>query len=195
MSDNEKDLPKRVTLRVPLRDYKKIIQVSLVAEQLKSSKEGKKAIRDLIRSDENLNISVDSFLNMLIRLPTTEVNISKPPAKREPPKTMYFTDSKPTTAAVKSLYKVVKDEEFKNPLRHDQVKSTCPTDVRTMFYVYIHKNSLVNEEKKEITLDKFIKKLAPKATKNLDTILRKDSSTIWKICSEIRGEEITKKKK
>lgn len=182
----EVDLPKRVLMKVSMRDYKKLIQISILAEQLKSDKEFRKVTKEIITHD-GIQISVDSFIGMLIRLPEYESNLSKPPAKRSAPKTMYFTDAAPSTKAVETLYKRTKLED----LRHDQSKYTCPADVRSMFYAYVRSSNLVQDG--NIVIDKFLTKLAPRTLKNVTSVKRKDSSFIWKICSEIRGVEHKKK--
>lgn len=183
------DLPKRIHMRVPMRDYTKIMQLSMVAERMKSNKEFRKVLRDVIKettealpSDANIP-SVDSLMNILIRLPSLETNISNPPAKRNGPKTMYFTDPQPSTKSVKALYKAVKDTDVK--IRHDQRNETCPADVRAMFYAYIRDRDLVSDD--EITIDTFLKKLAPSTLKGISSIERKDSSKIWNLCAEIRS--------
>jgi hypothetical protein len=182
----EVELPKRVLMKVSMRDYKKLIQISILAEQLKSDKEFRKVTKEIITHD-GIQISVDSFIGMLIRLPEYESNLSKPPAKRSAPKTMYFTDAAPSTKAVETLYKRTKLED----LRHDQSKYTCPADVRSMFYAYVRSSNLVQDG--NIIIDKFLTKLAPRTLKNVTSVKRKDSSFIWKICSEIRGVEHKKK--
>lgn len=179
------DLPKRVHMRVPMRDYTKIMQVSILMEQMKQNREFRKGMNDVIKntlpSDAGIP-SVDSLINLLIRLPMAETNISKPPTKRNGPKTMYFTDPQPTSSGVKTLHKATHGNV---KLRHNQTKETCPADVRAMFYSYIRENNLIAD--REIKVNKFLLKLAPKTLKNVDTIKRKDASMIWNVCSEIRG--------
>lgn len=182
----EVELPKRVVMKVSMRDYKKLIQISILAEQLKSDKEFRKVTKEVITND-GIQLSVDSFVGMLIRLPDYESNLSKPSVKRNPPKTMYFTDPAPTTKAVQSLHKKTQLDT----LKHDQDKHTCPADVRSMFYAYVRTANLVVDG--NITIDKFLARLAPRTLKNVKTVKRKDSSFIWKICSEIRGVEPKKK--
>jgi hypothetical protein len=184
----EAELPKRVIMKVSMRDYKKLIQISILAEQLKSDKEFRKVTKEIITHD-GIQISVDSFIGMLIRLPEYESNISKPSVKRNAPKTMYFTDAAPSTKAVETLYKSTKLED----LRHDQSNYTCPADVRSMFYAYVRSSNLVQDG--NIIIDKFLTKLAPHTLKNVTSVQRKDSSFIWRICSEIRGVEHKKKSK
>lgn len=177
-------------MRVTAREYSKLVQISMIADQMKINKEFRKSMRTVMKdTQDNLPEdaapmpSVDTLINMFSRLPFFETNISKPSTKRKTPKTMYFTDPQPTTQAVKNLYRVVKDDVT---VRHNQMKHTCPTDVRVMFYAYIRGNNLVEES--DIIIDKFLTKLAPKTLKNKARIQRKDSSTIWKICTEIRGQ-------
>jgi hypothetical protein len=57
-----------------------------------------------------------------------------------------------------------------------------------MFYAYVRNKGLIVEDSKEITVDKFLQKLAPKSLSKVKHIERKDGSFIWKICSEIRGQ-------
>ena len=187
---DETKLPKRVTLRMSIRDYKKIVQISAIADEMKKDKDFRKVTKDIIGTtytNPDVPISVDALIGMLSRLPTMEVNISRPSAKRSTPKTMYFTDPQPVTKAVKTLYKAVKGNLGDKPLRYNQTKQTCPSDVRTMFYTYVHANGLVVEETREITIDKLLHNLAPKILDGVTSIKRKDSSKIWHICSEIRG--------
>jgi len=173
-----------------IRDYKKLVQISAIADEMKKDKDFRKATRDIISTtytNPDVPISVDTLVGMLSRLPTMEVNISRPHTKRSAPKTMYFTDPQPTSRGVKALYKATKDVMGDKPLRYNQVKQTCPSDVRTMFYTYVNTKGLVNEETREIAIDKLLHSLAPKILDGVTSVKRRDSSRIWHICSEIRG--------
>src|SRR5690348_3774284 len=100
---DESTLPKRDTLRMSIRDYKKLVQISAIADEMKKDKDFRKATRDIISTtytNPDVPISVDTLVGMLSRLPTMEVNISRPHTKRSAPKTMYFTDPQPTSRGV-----------------------------------------------------------------------------------------------
>jgi hypothetical protein len=213
----ENPLPKKVTLRVSLREYKKLLQVALLAEEIKDNKEVKKALREIIRHHPTLNpeeveekkkgtgkkrggkeekkspgpspdlppLSFESFVGVLVRLPHAEVNLSRP-NRRDPPKGSYFTNPHPTTKEVKALYKALQSHpDLQGKIRYNPMKETCPSDVRSMFYLYVHEKGLVMEG--EIVLDKLLLSLAPKTLEGLKRVKRKDNALIWKVCSEIRG--------
>ncbi|KAG0017771.1 hypothetical protein BGZ82_000665 [Podila clonocystis] len=183
------NLPKRVTLRMSMREYIKLVQISAIADGMKQDKDFRKAVKGVIENTDgnpDVPISVDSLIGMLARLPTMETNLSRPPPRRSKPKTMYFTDPQPATKATRALYKSVKNN-LEKTLRHNQTKETCPSDVRVMFYAYIKAKQLGMEETREIHMDNFLHGLAPTTLAGITNIKRNDTAKIWAVCSEIRG--------
>ncbi len=172
-----------------MREYIKLVQISAIADEMRQNKDFKSATKAVIENADtnpDVPISVDALIGMLSRLPTMETNLSRPSPKRSKPKTMYFTDPQPATKATKALYKAVKNK-LEKPLRQNQTKETCPSDVRVMFYAYVKENGLSLDETKEIVIDDFLANLAPETLSGVKAIRRNDASKIWAICSEIRG--------
>lgn len=183
------NLPKRVTLRMSMREYTKLVQISSMVEEMRHNKDFKAATKSVIDNsvhNPDVPISVDALIGMIARLPGMETNLSRPPPRRSKPKTMYFTDPQPATKETKLLYKAVKSK-LEKPLHQNQTKETCPSDVRTMFYTYVKENGLVLEETKQLAMDDFLTKLAPRTLHGVKVIQRRDASKVWAICSEIRG--------
>jgi hypothetical protein len=191
----EERLPKHVTLRLSYRDYLKLVEIGNVAGKMKESKDAKKIISAVIGDfDEELNS--DKFLGLVASLSikgekSIERFYSQPP--RAPPTKMYFTDPEKATNEVNELYNASK-KWTRDKLRYDQTRETCPTDVRVMFYAYVRGKGLADDVTKEIKIDKFLKKVAPKALSGIKHIKRNNSSFIWEICSEIRGSKPKPKK-
>ena len=189
----EERVPKHVSIRLSYRDYLKLVEIGDVATKMKESKDAKKVITGVI-GDFHDDLSVDKFLGLIAGLPAKERTLerfySQPP--REAPTRMYFTDPEKCTKEVTELYEASK-KWTKDRLRYDQKKKTCPTDVRVMFYAYIRGKELVQDGSPDITIDKFLKKIAPNTLSKVKNIKRANSSFIWEICSEIRGSETKKK--
>ncbi|KAG0201749.1 hypothetical protein BGX28_005524 [Mortierella sp. GBA30] len=185
----EERTPKHVTLRLSYRDYLKLVDIGDVAAKLKESKEVKKLLNGAIATlDEELN--ADKFLGLVAGLPVRgEKSIerfhSQPP--REAPTRMYFTDPEKCAKEVTELYQESKKYTKDKVLRYDQKRETCPTDVRVMFYAYVRGKGLVEEGNPDITVDKFLKKIAPKTLSGVKHVKRNNGSLVWDICSEIRG--------
>lgn len=192
----EERFPKHVTLRLSYRDYLKLVEIGNVAGKMKESKDAKKIVSSVIGDfDEDLN--ADKFLGLVANLSikgekSIERFYSQPP--RGPPTKMYFTDPERATNEVNELYNASKKWTRDKKLRYDQTKETCPTDVRVMFYAYVRGKGLADDTTKEITIDKFLKKVAPKSLAGIKHIKRNNSSFIWEICSEIRGSKPKAKK-
>lgn len=189
----EERLPKHVNIRVSYRDYLKLVEVANAAASMKDNKELKKVFSKVISEvDEDLN--ADKFLGLVAGLPAKERTLerffSQPP--RSGPVRMYFTDPEKCATTVHELYEASK-KWTKGKLRYDQSKETCPTDVRVMFYAYIRGKGLVEDGNPEITIDKFLKKVAPKTLSGVKHVKRNNGSLVWEICSEIRGKPRTKK--
>jgi hypothetical protein len=189
----EERVPKHVSIRLSYRDYQKLVEVGDIATRMKENKEAKKIIASVIGNFHE-DLSVDKFLGLIAGLPAKERTLerfySQPP--RGAPTRMYFTDPEKCTKEVTELYEASK-KWTKDRLRYDQKKKTCPTDVRVMFYAYIRGKELVQDGSPDITIDKFLKKIAPNTLTKVKNIKRANSSFIWAICSEIRGAEIKKK--
>ncbi len=189
----EERVPKHVSIRLSYRDYLKLVEIGDVATKMKESKEAKKAITGVI-NDFHDDLSADRFLGLIAGLPAKERTLerfySQPP--RGAPSRMYFTDPEKCTKEVTELHEASK-KWTKSKLRYDQKKETCPTDVRVMFYAYVRGKELVRDGDPEITIDKFLKKVAPNTLSKVKHIKRANSSLIWEICSEIRGSKTKKK--
>lgn len=190
----EERLPKHVTLRLSYRDYLKLAEIGKVAAMMKENKEARKIVSAEIGNFHD-ELNADKFLGLIAALPAKgEKSIERfhatPP--REAPSRMYFTEAHPSTDAVSQLHDATK-KWTKGKLLYDQLRETCPTDLRVMFYAYVRNKGLIEEDSKEITVDKFLQKLAPKNLFKVKHIERKDGSFIWKLCSEIRGQESRKK--
>jgi hypothetical protein len=194
-SAKEERVPKHVSIRLSYRDYLKLVEVAEVATKIRESKDAKKSVNNAIGefSDE---LNADKLLGLIAGLPAKERTLerfySQPP--RDPPTKMYFTDPEKCTKEVSELHDASK-KWTKGKLRYDQKKETCPTDVRVMFYAYIRGKELVEDGKPDITIDKFLKKVAPNTLSKVKHIKRGNSSLIWEICSEIRGKPKDKKAK
>jgi len=191
----EERLPKHVSLRLSYRDYLKLVKIAKVAAMMKESKDTKKTVSAEINNFHD-ELNADKFLGLIAALPAKgEKSIERfhatPP--REAPSRMYFTEAHPSTDAVSQLHDATK-KWTKGKLLYDQSRETCPTDLRVMFYAYVRNKGLIEEDSKEITVDKFLQKLAPKNLSKVKRIERKDGSFIWKVCSEIRGQESKKTK-
>jgi hypothetical protein len=195
IAKEEERVPKHVNVRLSYRDYMKLVEVANVASGMKEDKELKKAFAKIIASVSE-EITVDKFLGLVSGLPAKERTLerfySQPP--RTGPTKMYFTDPEKCTDEVRQLHEATK-KWTKGKLRFDQSKQTCPTDVRVMFYAYIRGKGLVEDKNPDITIDKFLKKVAPNALSGVKHVKRKNGSLIWQICSEIRGKEASTPKK
>ncbi|KAG0081449.1 hypothetical protein BGZ90_008255 [Linnemannia elongata] len=190
----EERLPKHVSLRLSYRDYLKLVEIGKVAAIMKENKEARKIVSAEIGNFHD-ELNADKFLGLIAALPAKgEKSIERfhatPP--REAPSRMYFTEAHSSTDAVSQLHDATK-KWTKGKLIYDQLRETCPTDLRVMFYAYVRNKGLIEEDSKEITVDKFLQKLAPKSLFKVKHIERKDGSFIWKVCSEIRGQESKKK--
>ena len=184
----EERVPKHVNIRLSYRDYLKLLEVADAATKMREDKDAKKVFGKLVTAiDEEL--SADKFLGLVSGLPAKEKTLerfySQPP--RAAPVRMYFTDPEKATEQVHELHTASK-KWTKGKLRYDQSKETCPTDVRVMFYTYIREKNLIEEGNPDITIDKFLKKIAPKTLSGVKHIKRKNGSLVWEICSEIRGK-------
>lgn len=190
----EERVPKHVNIRVSYRDYLKLVEVASAATAMKDNKETKKMFSKII-SEIDEDLTADKFLGLVAGLPAKERTLerfySQPP--RSAPARMYFTDPEKCTDAVHELHEASK-KWTKGKLRYDQSKETCPTDVRVMFYAYIRGKGLVEDGNSEITIDKFIKKIAPKTLSGVKHVKRNNGSLVWEICSEIRGSKPKVKK-
>jgi hypothetical protein len=184
----EKRFPKHVSIRLSYRDYEKLLNISDLALRLKEEKESKK-ILDRILTALDEETSADKFLNLISGLPAKERTLerfySQPP--RAAPTKMYFTDPEKSNKSVLQLHEATK-KLTKGKLRYDQAKETCPTDVRVMFYAYIRGKGLADDETRLTTVDRMLRKLAPRTLSGMDDFKRNNGSLIWKICSEIRGK-------
>jgi hypothetical protein len=193
----EERFPKHVTLRLSYRDYLKLVEIGNVAGKMKESKDVKKIISSIVGDlDEELN--ADKFLGLITNLPAKgEKSIERfySQVPRGPPTKMYFTDPERATNEVNELHNASRKWTKEKGLRYDQAKETCPTDVRVMFYAYVRGKGLIEDDTKEIAIDKFLKKIAPKTLSGVKHIKRNNSSLIWEICSEIRGVKPKKKAK
>ncbi|KAF9325383.1 hypothetical protein BGZ91_002436 [Linnemannia elongata] len=191
----EERVPKHVSIRLSYRDYLRLVEIGDVAAKMKESKDVKKAVTSAINEFSD-DLNADKFLGLIAGLHAKERTLerfySQPP--RDPPTRMYFTDPEKCTKEVSELHEVSK-KWTKGKLRYDQKKETCPTDVRVMFYAYIRGKELVEDGKPDITIDKFLKKVAPNTLSKLKHIKRGNSSLIWEICSEIRGSKPKEPKK
>jgi hypothetical protein len=186
----EERLPKHVSIRLSYRDYLKLVDVGKAAALMKEDKDTRKIVSSAV-GNFNDELNADKFLGLIAGLSAKgEKSIERfhatPP--RAPPTTMYFTDPEPATDAVSQLHDASK-KWTKDKLRYDQSRETCPTDVRVMLYAYIRGKGLVEKESKEITVDKFLRRIAPKSLSKVESVERKDNSFIWGICSEIRGQK------
>lgn len=194
VEEEETRVPKHVTIRVSYRDYLKLVEIANIATSVKDNKELKKIFSKLI-NEVGEDLTADKFLGLVAGLPakerTLERFLSQPP--RAAPVRMYFTDPEKCTSAVRELHEASK-KWTKGRLRYDQSKETCPTDVRVMFYAYIRGKGLVEDKKPDITIDKFLKKIAPKTLTGVKHIKRNNGSLVWEICSEIRGSKPKVKK-
>lgn len=189
----EERVPKHVNIRLSYRDYLKLVEVAEAATKIREDKDTKKIFGKLVSGvDEEL--TADKFLGLVSGLPAKEKTLerfySQPP--RAAPARMYFTDPEKATEQVHELHDASK-KWTKDRLRFDQSKQTCPTDVRVMFYAYIRGKNLVEDGNPDITIDKFLKKIAPKTLSGVKHIKRKNGSLVWEICSEIRGSKPKKK--
>lgn len=194
-SVEEERVPKHVSIRLSYRDYLKLVEIGDVAAKMKESKDARKAVTNAINEFSD-DLNADKFLGLVAGLYAKERTLerfySQPP--RDPPTRMYFTDPEKCTKEVSELHEASK-KWTKGKLRYDQKKETCPTDVRVMFYAYVRGKELVEDGKPDITIDKFLKKVAPNALSKVKHIKRNDSSLIWGICSEIRGSKPKEPKK
>ena len=188
----EERVPKHVSIRLSYRDYLKLVEIGDVAAKMKESKDAKKAIMTAMNGFSD-DLNAEKFLSLIAGLHAKERTLerfySQPP--REPPARMYFTDPEKCTKEVSELHEASK-KWTKGKLRYDQKKETCPTDVRVMFYAYVRGKELVEDGSPDITIDKFLKKVAPNTLSKVKHIKRGNSSLIWEICSEIRGKPKTK---
>lgn len=191
VEENER-VPKHVMIRLSYRDYLKLNEYAKAAGEMKENKEAKKAMS--IISDFGEDLTAEKFLGLIAGLPAKERTLarfySQPP--RAAPTKMYFTDPQKCTKEVTELHEACK-KWTKGKLRYDQKKETCPTDVRVMFYTYIREKGLIETGKPDITIDKFLKKIAPKALHGIKHVKRGNSSFVWEVCSEIRGVAVKKK--
>jgi hypothetical protein len=191
----EERTPKHVMIRLSYRDFLKLQDISTVAGQMKEDVDARKFVNKAI-SEFSDDLNADKFLGLVAGLPAKERTLEKfysqPP--RAAPARMYFTDPEKCTKEVSELYEASKKWTKDKGLRYDQVKETCPTDVRVMFYAYVRGKKLAEDGKPDITIDKFLKKIAPKSLAGVKNIKRNDGSFIWKICTEIRGKPIPKTK-
>jgi hypothetical protein len=190
----EERFPKHVSIRLSYRDYVRLVEIGDVAAKMKEDKDTKKTITSAI-NDFSDDLNADKFLGLIAGLHTKERTLerfySQPP--RDPPTRMYFTDPEKCTKEASELHEASK-KWTKGKLRYDQKKETCPTDVRVMFYAYVRGKELVEDGKPDITIDKFLKKIAPNTLSKVKHIKRNNSSLIWEICSEIRGSKPKEKK-
>lgn len=190
----EERVPKHVNVRLSYRDFMKLVDIADIATKIKEDKELKRMFAKVVANVDE-EITADKFLGLVSGLPSKEKTLerfySQPP--RAAPTRMYFTDPEKATGEVHQLHEATK-KWTKGKLRFDQLKETCPTDVRVMFYAYVRGKNLVEDGNPDITIDKFLKKIAPKALSGVKHIKRKNGSLIWEICSEIRGSKPKAKK-
>ena len=188
VAKEEERVPKHVNVRLSYRDFQKLVEIAEIATKMKEDKELKKAFGRIVANVDE-EITADKFLGLVSGLPAKEKTLerfySQPP--RAAPTRMYFTDPEKCTDEVRQLHDASK-KWTKGRLRFDQSKETCPTDVRVMFYAYIRGKNLVEDGNPDITIDKFLKKVAPKTLSGVKHVKRKNGSLVWEICSEIRGK-------
>ena len=187
IAKEEERVPKHVSIRLSYRDYMKLVEIGDVAARMKEDRETKKIITNVV-SGFNEELNADKFLGLVAGLHAKERTLERfySQAPRGPPARMYFTDPEKCSKAVTELYEASK-KWTKDKLRYDQKKETCPTDVRVMFYAYVRGKELVEDGSPDITVDKFLKKIAPNTLSKVKHIKRNNGSLIWEICSEIRG--------
>lgn len=183
----ETRVPKHVSIRLSYRDYEKLLGIADIVNKMKDDRDSKKTLTNILSGfDDDMN--ADKFLNLIGGLPAKERTLdrfySQPP--RGAPTKMFFTDPQKSNKNVLQLHDATK-KWTKGKLRFDQAKETCPTDVRVMFYAYVRGKGLADDETRNTTVDKLLRKLAPKTLSGMDEFKRGDGSLIWKICSEIRG--------
>src|SRR5689334_4140118 len=78
------NLPKRVTLRMSMREYTKLVQISSMVEEMRHNKDFKAATKSVIDNsvhNPDVPISVDALIGMIARLPGMETNLSRPPPR------------------------------------------------------------------------------------------------------------------
>jgi hypothetical protein len=195
VKEESERVPKHVNVRLSYRDYMRLVEVAEVAMKIKEDRELRKMFAKVVVSvDEEL--TADKFLALVAGLPAKERTLerfySQPP--RAAPMRMYFTDPEKAASTVHELYEASK-KWTKGRLRYDQAKQTCPTDARVMFYAYIRGKGLVEDGNPDITIDKFLKGIAPKTLSGVKHVKRNNGSLVWQICSEIRGIKAKKEVK